>query len=668
MAQSLNQMPNYQARLPRTGHDIGRDFYFTSSVGMILPVYRARLNQGETISFGASMNTILRPLRRPTQCKIRQKIDVFFVPLQMLYTPFGQHFYQTNDYLTSGIDPSAFQSEENLPLFRFSDLFKDNDFMSLDDESISYYNRASIDNDSLRFDDEYNYPHDLHFDSFSKSAYRLLMHLGYNPHVVFSFLNQGTYPQGLTKSDVFGEFSLYQPNVFADFLYAYNAIYENYYRNDDRELRDIYTYQQDWQNSGGNSFSDVIASHKKILCTRYHQRIMDYFTSIKVSPIASVLNMSGNAGFDGGSNRNIELLTKVDNYLFNSDIFANDPTVSSIDNSGILSSNKNFTNIRNDGSDAISPANIRGVFAVEKLLRIYGRARKDYDSQTLAHLGFKVPRDIKHEITFLGSIDGGIGVKTITSTAGTEQTELGELAGNGFGNLQGKIGKFTAPCHGVFMAVYYAIPEVSYSMADVHDKLNDFTNRLDLYQPEFDHLGMQPVYTYEAFNKRAFEGRNALSYMIGWQYRYEQYKRQYDVHSVAFHRPNDIMNDNPFEGQSYGKFVPENAWSPWILGARPFESVNIQINGSDVNDVDVPYSAFLVSPTYLNGVFVQDYDPYMHLPDTLAEFKPDTQGNYPVNYCRTPWLIFQTDPFMHALRIDASLVSTMSTYGEPELL
>ena len=39
------------------------------------------------------------------------------------------------------------------------------------------------------------------------------------------------------------------------------------------------------------------------------------------------------------------------------------------------------------------------MFAVEKLLRITGRARKDYDSQVLAHLGFKVPHDVKHELT-----------------------------------------------------------------------------------------------------------------------------------------------------------------------------------------------------------------------------------------------------------------------------
>ena len=36
-------------------------------------------------------------------------------------------------------------------------------------------------------------------------------------------------------------------------------------------------------------------------------------------------------------------------------------------------------------------ANIRAMFANEKLWSITGRAKKHYDDQTLAHFGFEVP-------------------------------------------------------------------------------------------------------------------------------------------------------------------------------------------------------------------------------------------------------------------------------------
>lgn len=654
MSGSLNQMPRYQAKLPRTGHYIGRDFYFTSSVGMILPIYRARLNQGETVNCKFAMNIQARPLRRPTAMKIRQKIDVFFVPEQLIYTAFGQHYYQTNDFLSSGFDPSGGPNDALLPLLNFQSFFGDTEYGGYNNLML-----PTIDSDSdnvLPSTDDNNY----RFDCFGKSAYRLLMHLGYNPSVIFRYFDTDNSYTAANMGYYIGEFSTKQPSVFADFLYAYNAIYQNYYRNDDRELRDLYCYQIDWMNSGFDG-SGVLYEHRNMFYTRYHSRIMDYFTSLKVSPIASVLNMAAPSRV--GDTRNIDVLLEVNNYLTSREVAASDNTETPLDSSDVFELNKIYTGTQTNIGNVLSTGAIRSMFAVEKLMRIYGRARKNYDSQTLAHLGFKVPRDVKHEITFIGSIDGGIGVKQITSLAGTETTELGELAGNASGYCGGSVPKFTAPCHGVLMAVTYAIPEVSYSLGDTHDKLNDLTSRLDLYIPEFDSLGMQPVSMQEAFCKRDLD---ASSIVIGWQYRYEQYKRQYDVHSIAFHRPFDI---DDLYSSSGDNVLPENSWSPWIVGAHPFDAFEVTLDSDgDPTDANLTYDAFLVSPTFLNGIMVQDYDPLLHLPATAAAFLPDADENLPVNYARTPWLMFQTDPFMNACRCDVTLVSTMSTYGEPELI
>ena len=643
---NLNSMPKYQAKLPRTGHDIGRDIYFTSSVGQILPIYRTRLQPGEVVDFSVAMKTILRPLRRPTQCKIRQKVDVFFVPEQMLYTGFGQHFYQTNDFVTSAIDSSV-----NGAILPLMNLGKGLDAGSLKSSTRSLIDVSQVDV-SLTEDNNFN-----GFDALGKSAFRLLMHLGYNPSCIYKRVTElGMYSTG--------EFSCFQPNVYPDFLLAYNAIYENYYRNDDREKRNLKSYQYDWAYDVFNSdgADTVFTSYPTIgITTRCHQRIKDYFTSMKVSPIMSVLNMPSVAGPD--------LLKRVNNFLFVSDpdfdsninfiqgtSLLSDISFNSYD-SGVApylddstSSNATLTSFASD-ANSISPANIRGVFAVEKLMRITGRARKNYDSQVLAHLGVKVPRDIKHEISFIGSIDGGIGVQTHLSLAGTEQVELGEQFGNGGGNLSGKVRRFTAPCHGVFMAVTYAIPETSYPMGHYLDKLNNVTSRLDLPIPEFDKLGMQPVYLFEHFMDGVYT-TTQLSLNTGWQYRYEQYKRQYDVHSLAFYNP-------------HGSDLT-NSWSPWVLGNVPFNNYNSDREWIDDDDHSQGYtvnfqfpqpSSFMVAPTFLNGIFVQDYDTNLYLSNKEGER----------NDAAAPWLMFQTDPFMHAARINCKLISNMSTFGEPEL-
>ena len=647
----LNGTQKYEAKLPRTGFDIGRDIYYTSSVGHIIPIYRARLNPGETVDFSIAMKTILRPLRRPTQCKIRQKVDVFFVPEQMLYTAFGQHFYQTDDYVSSGFGFSSAVTTSRsaiLPLLGFGNLSYDLDKLNED-------TRESIDSLALQTNIEVDSTNSFSgFDSFGKSAFRLLMHLGYNPHVIFKKVNED-------NEISVGEFSTFQPNVFPDFLLAYNAIYENYYRNDDREVRNLRTYQFDWADTDFRTNGAAgVASHFSAiaLMTRCHQRIKDYFTSVKVSPVMSVLNLPS-----GG----IGLLGCVNNYLFGSigssedtypSEYVSSPLTSdsSIDNNGLsnifasfddsVDSHTRFTSVKSS-YDSISPANIRGIFAVEKLLRITGRARKNYDSQVLAHLGYKVPRDVKHEITFIGSIDGGIGVQTHMSFAETEYASLGEQFGNGSGNLAGKCRKFTAPCHGVFMAVAYSIPETSYPLGHYIDKLNNLTSRLDMYIPEFDRLGMQPMYLFEHYVSSEYDATQQ-SLNTGWQYRYEQYKRQYDVHSLAFYNPHGTELTN--------------SWSPWVLGNVPYNFYTSDFDRDEDDVVTLNFqfptpSSFIVSPCFLNGIFVQDYDPDIHLSADGGER----------NDAETPWLIFQTDPFMHAARINCKLVSTMSTYGEPEL-
>jgi len=626
---SLNQTPKYQARLPKTGFDVGRDIYFTSSIGMMLPIYHDILNQGESINFKIDMNTILQPLKRPVQMHLRQKVDLFFVPMQMICTYFGQHFYQTNDLVTSLLSKGKLNS---LPTIDFQQYFEDN-FTTFDDLNSSQTGELA---------------YDTSFDVSGKSAYRLLMHLGYNANIVFTnFVNHDFAIDYAPKDKWSSPINSYQPDVFPAALLAYQAIYHNYYRLDDRFERNVKDYNIDYYTG------DVSSIPAGLFQLRYHARIKDYFTSLKVSPIYSSLNLSD----EPRSSYNLNL---INNYLdgYGTRIGdANGNAAVALD----TISNKDFTEFTTQAGIRISTGVIRSLFAVEKLNRILGRAKKDYDSQTLAHLGFKVPRDVKHEITFIGSIDGGIGVKTIESLANTVNgdngAELGERAGSGSGSLHSTHPlKFTAPCHGVLMAIYYAVPETSYTLGFNMEKINSLTSRLDFYQPEFDKLGMQPLFSYEGlFNYFPLDGGAFFSpsRSLGWQYRYEQYKRKYDVHTVAFYRPEN----------SYSPLY--NSWSPWVLGARPYDSFNtVRDEDQQVLDISPSPASFLVSPTYLNDLFVQSYNPFIGLRTTRYELPSEDSV---ANFCTKPWLIFQTDPFMHAARIDCIKVSTMSTFGEPEL-
>ena len=671
MANQNEAFDNFVAKLPRTGHEIGRDFKFTSSVGMILPVWQHVLNPSERINFTATMQTISNELVRPAFLDIRQKIDLFFVPFTKLYTGFGQHFYQTNDFITSGVNYSPEEQNPNniLPLHYFNGL--------VSSSPSSAYNFGTVARTIEGTPAGYT-PYDLSFfDSKYKGQFRLLMHLGYNPCMLFRNMYLHDFPDTpASNTESNNQYCTPQPCV-PWMAAAYQCIYQDYYRDDDREKRNLLSYQLDYMLGGG--FNTGVTD------LQYHQRKRDYFTNIHVSPILSTLNQM--------SSDSLDLLSKVDNFLndypssypsYGSGPYASNPGERN-GSVGVLSkpsNNQEFTQFSNTLSFSgslntvgISTGLIRSLFAVEKLNRITGRARKNYDSQVLAHFGFKVPRDIKHDITFIGSIEGNIGVSTVVSNSaaaadeskGFGGTELGERAGLAYGSLKPRVLDFTAPCHGIVMAVYYAIPNQSYPLIGKTDKLNILNTRLDFYQPEFDRLGMQPMFGYEVVNGTApgnlvQDNTFKSNLMIGWQNRYAQFKQKADVHSLAFYRP--YFNYN----EVFVQDVEEpNSWSPWVLGRNPFDILTYDDNALLSRTYQEPtFTSFMVSPTDLNGVFVQKYITGLPLAYSVDD-DDETRQNFNATLFYKPWIIFQTDPFMHDLKVDCKLVSPMSVTGEPEL-
>ena len=101
MAKKLNSMPDYQARMPRQTHDLSRSFVFTSSTGMLLPVYWHPLHLGDKLKFASSMFSRLNPLITATLGQVDFHFDYFFVPLSVMYTPAPSMFYQTDDLVSS---------------------------------------------------------------------------------------------------------------------------------------------------------------------------------------------------------------------------------------------------------------------------------------------------------------------------------------------------------------------------------------------------------------------------------------------------------------------------------------------------------------------------------------------------------------------------------------
>ena len=591
-AKNLNGYPDHQANLSRTGFDMGQEFCFTSSVGMILPIYQDFLNVGESVHFSGDFITRTQPLVTAAMCDVDVWLDWFFVPASMLFTMWPSRRWDTNDYLSDFFDD--YQPDgDAFPVFNIDKYLSQEDAYEYNSAPNTFYEKC---------------PYGSGFEILPKSQFRLANHFGFNPYAVFG---QDADPHYNAAEN---------PNVFPVFPLAYQAIWQDYFRLplDNFVHRQVGSFNID---SYYNSLHEAIFDRNKMLfCLHYRPRHFDYFTGFKPNPILSQINVND---VDFGE------LRKVDSYLSSS----LDPEP--LDSSNSWTDHFDLTQVGYDDVEGhVGTAQLRNIFAAEKLLRVTGRAKKDYDSQVLAHFGFKVPHDVKHELTHICQQHCVVHIGEVISTADTVSADsgsaLGAIGGKGYGIISSpdKPYKFTAPVDGVFMCCYSSAPRQRYF--GTFDKQNALTDRLSFYQPEFDKLGMQPLFAYES----AGYWPGTKTKRIGWQYRYEQWKRKYNRVSEAFAVPDP-------DSQHINNNIS------WVNATHPFGSA---FELSIIDSAGVNGKGLFVKPTDINQIMIVPYSP-----------------NWSDDYLENAPAMFYTDPFIHAFRADVKKVSTMSTYGEPDL-
>lgn len=638
----LDAKPMQSAQLSQTPHNLSHTFDFTSSTGMILPLVFDVLNPGEKIESIVDLSdTRTQPMQSAAYLDLDMHVDYFFVPMTIMMSKFESFIYRIKDFYSTG--GSYGQGPTSLPLLDL-DLVK-----------------SAIRNNAIT--PLYNNPD---FDDIGKGAIRLFDHLRY----------------GDLFSDSYGDSSrfgnpdyAYNPSIFPFALLAYNAAYEYYFINDEFEEFQNKLFNVDLFVNGGTNITDL-PSVFPMFYLKYRNKYHDYFTSLKASPIVSGKNLLDSAGSlslakswlsrDNTWNLvNGSIVTLLDGHYGSGPGYNDSPElVNSTDtrtnfgfNAGStlrVNPQLNEQYVTPNGAD-VNTANLRALFANEKLWTITGMNRKQYDAQTLAHYGYDVPVDVMHSVQRIGHHVYNLKVGEVISTAGTATQPLATVAGKGyaFRNDENKPIIFTAPCHGVFIALYSSAIKRNY--CGTFDKVNAIAGWQDFYQPEFDHLGMQPIFGFEASqnslssNQSRTSTSNPYANILGWQYRYEQFKRKYNYSTLAF--------SNSYDGSRFTDYIaPFGTWSPADL---PLKNT-IESSISMAFQPNVGYLADLKeNPCELNNMMQIPYDPWY--------YNGNTTGRANMDYAEEPWLAYQTDPLIHHSLIHYTKLSTMSAYSMPRL-
>lgn len=566
MAQSDARF-GYRAKTSRVDHDLSQPLNFTTPPGLLCPIWFDFATPGDSYYMQHDM-PLLRSIQllAPMMTDVKVHFETFFVPLQMIYQPIENTLFSLNNIQSSNYDSSNLMNN-NLPLLDYGNWMK-----------------SLVNSPTLKFD-----------------AFRLADFFGLSPLAVSIVADQEQTEH---------RYQTYAPNFFPWQILAYKAIFQYYYRLDDKtQFSQDFNWDKYYNTSLVNPAEDFMRMYDR-------PWDFDYFTSMYRSPILSNVNLQ--PVLPSASYNILSRYSYVSPQSINAGAATNDDVA-------------NFGN-RASGNFDLNSAVIRQMFANEKLAMITGRTRKNYDSQVLAHYGVEVPHDVKHDLSMIHHDVYDLNVLEVTSLASTDDAPLGELAGKSIARGNGEKFKFTAPCHGVMMTIFSVEPKRTYTTG--FDRINTVTNAFDLPVPEFDRLGNVPMYRYEGI---APIGSGQQTDIVGWKERYYQFKRKMPKASIAFYSHNGVNNYASYVINSAPHGIPNGYTADLAPGlSRPDLS-----------------SRFYISRDSMNAQCILDYVP---------DWQYHAGGE---DWNVTPWLAYSRDPFIVDSHVKCKKVSWLSKDGEP---
>lgn len=568
---NLFSSPEHKANIGYNGFDMSKLVTFSSTTGELRPIYFDVLQPGDKVRMTSELRTRTMPLVTPVMCEIKERIEWFFVPFDQMYHRFGEWFHGISDNKSA-----LFADDPNSMLPYFSPSGLTNIFRGLLDSTYTFNDRFAFKGTYLRLMEDIGIPISW-IDS---------LHL--NP-------SQGnlTWPVALS------------PFIAG----AYQKIYQDFYRITEREAVDTPSFNFDdcYQTPEITSFDRF----KKVFGLRYRPRRRDFFTNLYTSPLFGQTQAGGMSSVDLTKTFNQWLISGLDYRTIDS--------ANQTDTTDPTAIRPKYANTPN--TMYFSPSAIRTSFAVDKLLAITQRSAKRVDKQQLAHFGVNMHDGVGTEVVFIGQSESSIKIGDVISTSDTANgltgSPLGQLAGKGYGyNKSGNL-SYTADRAGVLMAIYSAEPLFDYPSYGL-DKLNTLINPSDFPRPEFDNLGMQPLFGSQIYltpNDGDGESLGGNSSIMGWQYRWSEWKTKYNVVTGALR-----------------------------LG-RTMDKWKVQFS-RDFTQSGPLLSYFYVSPSELDICVA---------------------ANYNFSLTDSDQMRFSTDPLIHECYFDVKKSSKMSTYGLEQL-
>lgn len=593
---------------PRNKFKMDYSTLFNSPCGELLPSFVMEVMHGDKVSLALHNITRTRSVNTAAFMSFDEVTDFFFVPFRLIFSAWEQ-WQLSQSIPRSSMDLKDVGLQSLLPYCTFNNIC--NFFSSLN-------NRPG---GSLTSLDK------LVTDANFCTALKYLDMLGYGlPPIdnITSLVSYYTSSGGSSSPNIINRIYSFYEKLHSQISYvnyfrlaAFQCIYMSHYRNEEYEKLDPTYYNVDslfskavsspsapapsvdgnYSSSRKLNFNvynnvDSNISLAKLFTPRYKNWRKDLFTSAKptsgfdqngpVLPSSSSLG-SGGTDFSWPSNT---LKGSSDSFTSQqSNIFP-----------GALNDVALSLPARQVADDPVAYAtslyahNIRTLMAADKFSRAMIYADKDYKSQMRAIFGIEVQEP--NVPRYLGSFANTVSINEVVATSagsdgdasGESTSVLGQLAGKGYSERGDKVFETSFSEDGIIMGIHYIMPRNNYDSFRI-DRFNTKLSRFDYFYPQFDGLGLQPIYTFERnLSGNMFDSTGSepvvpidVTGILGFAARYHEYKcRQSECH---------------------GSFVSNQPDMNWTLTNNQFGVVS----ASDMN-------CYKINPTITDRIFDMAYD------------------------------------------------------------
>ena len=607
----------------RSGFDLSKRIEFTGKPGELLPVYWKFTVPGDKFNIRTSWFTRTEAVNTAAYTRVKEYVDWFFVPLNLLQKGIESAITQMvdNPVSASSVDTNR-EITTDLPwttLGRLSAAI----YHLNDDNMVNTHETSSLQN-------QFGY-------SRADLSAKLLQLLKYGNFISKNDFEDSTDAFGYSTMKIREQGYLWNNAVSILPLFAYQRVYTDFFRFEQWENPVPYLYNADYYTGG-----DILANLPDASSDPYWQSMTpfdmqycnwnrDLFTGMLPSQQfgeAAMVDMFPSS--EGTTNVSI-----LNEGIGGSRLYYPVSTAGSLSGNGV-------TNLRltapTTGSASVPPGplvstlntlsasfsilQLRQAEFLQKWKEIALSGSPDYRTQVEKHFGVKLPVELSFMSQYIGGQFSQLDISEVVNNnleSGNQQNQA-IIAGKGVNTGNGSI-SFSPRQHGIIMGIYHAVPLLEYVRTGQDADLL-ITQATDWAIPEFDAVGMQTLPLTTLFNSIISGSdwflRNGAQAPLGYVPRFINWKTDIDE---VFGKFRSSAKDwvAPIDAEFITQWVQNN------IANKPVESSVLNANW------------FKVNPAILDSIFAVKADSTCDTDPFKVNMSFDIKAIRPFDYSGMPY-------------------------------